>query len=522
MMLSSRFGTAALAALIISAFTVTEFSTLNSVTAFHTAALVQSHFGVRNTCSITPHTTLYSSTSDEETKISVKASELTADMSDEERSVIDVFRKCGPSVSYVTSVMNRPAMTSTRDRRRGMYRSEGNAKEDEKKRRDKAEKPSGTPLGSGSGFIVESDGYLVTNYHVIQRAYQMNDNVKQYNKQVDDLISNSTKRLGPFADNPFVSSLTNRTSERLKLPEDVDGKDRASVYVRVNSSTKYKECRIVDVRPELDLAVLKIISAADDASISDDEAYAPIQYGSSSNLLVGQRLIAIGNPFGLDQTVTSGVVSALNREVQGVAGNTIRNCIQTDAAINPGNSGGPLLNSKGDLVGVNTMIISTSGSNAGIGFAIPGDKVRDATNEIITKDRVVTYQRKSPGWLGIEIAGEDLANILRSKMEKQKSSPQPSGANGSGAKVVEGVFVSAVKPDSPAKDVEMKSLVLTDEGTVIVGDRIVAVGGKVVNSKKDLEDDMRSRVEGEKVSITVEDADGNRRVLYVTLKRKPF
>jgi len=91
-----------------------------------------------------------------------------------------------------------------------------------------------------------------------------------------------------------------------------------------------------------------------------------------------------------------------------------------------------------------------------------------------------------------------------------------------GQRIIEGVFVSAVKPDSPAKDVDMKPLKLTEEGTVIVGDRIVAVGGKVVNTKEDLEEDMRSRVEGEQVSITVEDADGNRRVLYVKLMPKPY
>mmetsp|Transcript_67103 Transcript_67103/g.99329 ORF Transcript_67103/g.99329 Transcript_67103/m.99329 type:complete len:510 (-) Transcript_67103:106-1635(-) len=505
----SKLTTAALASVMISSATTSEFFRRSTVDAFQTTNSRVTTFVARppllsagRSPPFAQHTSIYStSSSDEDVTIAVKASELNPDLSDEERTVIDVFRKCGPSVAYVTSVMNRPAATSTRGRR-------GRDDEKSEKRNGKESKPSGASLGSGSGFIVESDGYLVTNYHVIQRAYQMNDNVKRYNKQVDELISNSTK---VFGGSKFMSSLTNRTTEKLKLPDTVNGKERASVYARVNSSTKYKECRIVDVRPDLDLAVLKIISATKDAdeefSNEGDETYTPVQYGSSSSLLVGQRLIAIGNPFGLDQTVTSGVVSALNREVTGVAGNIIRNCIQTDAAINPGNSGGPLLNSKGDLVGVNTMIITTSGSNAGIGFAIPGDKVREATKEIISKDRVVTYQRKAQGWLGAEIARNDLAAILRKKM---------------GQRIIEGVFVSAVKPDSPAKDVDMKPLKLTEEGTVIVGDRIVAVGGKVVNTKEDLEEDMRSRVEGEQVSITVEDADGNRRVLYVKLMPKPY
>ncbi|EED86812.1 serine protease, partial [Thalassiosira pseudonana CCMP1335] len=184
--------------------------------------------------------------------------------------------------------------------------------------------------GSGSGFVVDADGYIVTNYHVIQRAYETNQMVINY------------------------------------------------------SNASYYACEIVDVVKELDIAVLRMQSPMNGSERMPLKA---LSYGSSSNLLVGQTLLAIGNPFGLDRTITSGLVSALGRTVTGVAGNPINNCIQTDASINPGNSGGPLLNLKGEVIGVNTMIISTSGSSAGIGFAVPGDNVKQKSNEIVDLDK---------------------------------------------------------------------------------------------------------------------------------------
>jgi len=455
-------------------------------------------------------------------QIAVKASDLEADLSDEERTVIGVFRQCGPSVAYVTSVSKSGgSATSTGRRRRGrtpLERRRGrkgteDGQEGEKERKDDGVLPNGVSLGSGSGFVVSDDGYIVTNYHVVQRAYQLTEGVKQVNKEIDDLVTNTTDYLfGPLSNNSFVESLANRTKTNLRFDEGANNEPRASVYVRINSSTKYRECRLVDVRPEIDLAVLKVVSLTNLTTTDGGEKFEPIPYGSSSSLLVGQRLIAIGNPFGLDQTVTSGVVSALNREMQGVGGNTIRGCIQTDAAINPGNSGGPLLDSKGRLVGVNTAIITTSGSNAGIGFAVPSDKVKSATDEIIAKDRMVTNpQRSAPGWLGADIANPDLSLALVKRIKKEKK-----GSEGIG------LFVSKVAEGSPAQKAGLQALTLTEKGNVVLGDRIVALGGKDISSRNDLEEDMKSRVEGEQVTLTLEDKDGERRVVYITLERKKF
>ena len=150
-----------------------------------------------------------------------------------------------------------------------------------------------------------------------------------------------------------------------------------------------------------DVAVLKI----DEGNNSSDTVFAAMKFGSSSDLLVGQSLIAIGNPFGLDNTVTTGVVSALNRELKtGDRIVPIRNCIETECAINPGNSGGPLLNLKGEVVGVNTAIVTMPGSNAGIGFAIPANQVQPAVTAIIRKDASTQNdQNKRKAYLGVSI-----------------------------------------------------------------------------------------------------------------------
>jgi len=157
--------------------------------------------------------------------------------------------------------------------------------------------------------------------------------VDRYNEQIDQLVGNVTKSFA-VDDNSLINQLANRTKDRLKVREGMpDDKPRSTVYVRINSSSMYRECRVVDVRPDLDLAVLKVVVATASSSDSSSngetaETFSPVQYGSSSKLLVGQKLIAIGNPFGLDQTVTSGVVSAMNREMTSIGGAKIQNCIQ--------------------------------------------------------------------------------------------------------------------------------------------------------------------------------------------------
>ena len=167
----------------------------------------------------------------------------------------------------------------------------------------------------------------------------------------------------------------------------LQGADKAKVTLSDQSTW---DAKLVGAAPEKDLAVLKIEAPR--------KTLRPIPVGSSYNLLVGQSAYAIGNPFGLDHTLTTGIISALGREIQSVSGTPIRDVIQTDAAINPGNSGGPLLNSSGQLIGVNTAIYSPSGASAGIGFSIPVDVVSWVVPELIEHGHLM---RPS---LGIEIA----------------------------------------------------------------------------------------------------------------------
>ena len=221
---------------------------------------------------------------------------------------------------------------------------------------------------------------------------------------------------------------------------------------------------------------------------------------------VGQRVVAIGNPFLLDQSVSAGVVSSLNREMQSIGGAKIQNCIQTDAAINPGNSGGPLLNSKGQLIGINTAIITTSGSSAGIGFAIPSDKVKGVIEDIISNDRIANNPgRAAPGWLGADLASPALAATLT-----QKYFPDVDAKDA-------GVFISQVQEGSPAALAGLTPLTMNSSGSVIVGDRIKAIGGRDVVSRDDLKEDMKKRIVGEEVALTLVDGAGQGRVVYVKL-----
>ena len=224
--------------------------------------------------------------------------------------------------------------------------------------------------------------------------------------------------------------------------------------------------------------------------------------------------MAIGNPFGLSQTVTTGVVSALDRSVKGIAGNDIRGCIQTDASINPGNSGGPLLNSNGEVVGVNTMIISTSGSSAGIGFAVPVDGFWSQVMDLIEDDRIDQRLKNSKGkdgirkrgWLGLKI-------VLDSNLETALN-------RRIGDDNIEGVYVMSVDDSSPAREAGVVPLNMID-GSVEIGDRIVAVNGQLIADSKDLKREIKDRIVGEKITMTVVDSKGEKRVVYITMKEKP-
>lgn len=180
------------------------------------------------------------------------------------------------------------------------------------------------------------------------------------------------------------------------------------IKVTLEGSATPFDAEVVGAEPDKDLAVLRVLAPK--------SLLTPIQLSrSSSDLMVGQKVLAIGNPFGLDHTLTTGIVSALGREVSGASGRPLKGCVQTDAAINPGNSGGPLLDSQGSLIGVNTAILSASGASAGIGFAIPVDTVRRVVTQLIRYGRV---QRPS---LGVQVADDQIMrNIERQINAKLK------------------------------------------------------------------------------------------------------
>lgn len=240
------------------------------------------------------------------------------------------------------------------------------------------------------------------------------------------------------------------------------------------------EARLVGGAPEKDLAVLKIDAPAD--------RLRPLPVGRSDDLRVGQKVFAIGNPFGFDQSLTTGVISALGREIESLTGVPIRDVIQTDAAINPGNSGGPLLDSAGRLIGVNTAIYSPSGAYAGIGFAIPAHAVQWVVPDLIRYGRI---QRPT---LGVELATDSQVRRLG----------------------IEGALVLQVVPGSGAEKAGLEGIRRGLLGRVELGDVIVSVDGQRVGSGADLVLALEERKAGEKVKVEVE-RDGRRREVEVTL-----
>jgi S1-C subfamily serine protease len=266
------------------------------------------------------------------------------------------------------------------------------------------------PKGTGSGFVWDQDGHVVTNYHVIQ------------------------------------------------------GADAARVTLADQSSWS---ARLVGAYPDKNLAVLVIDTPR--------EQLHPIPVGTSHDLQVGQKAFAIGNPFGLDHTLTTGVVSAVGREIESVTHRTIKDAIQTDAAINPGNSGGPLLDSAGRLIGVNTAIYSPSGAYAGIGFAIPVDEVNRVVPKLIREGKV------NRPWLGVQPAPDQLARRLGLK----------------------GVLVFDVEPGGPAAEAGLRPTRRDESNHIQLGDVIVAVDDQPVRSANDLFDVLEQHHVGDTVQVTV-------------------
>ncbi len=273
---------------------------------------------------------------------------------------------------------------------------------------------SEVPAGSGSGFVWDDAGHVVTNFHV------------------------------------------------------VDGAQALTVTLQ---NQKTYDARLVGVEPRKDIAVLHI--DAPRASL------VPIKVAPAHEPLdVGQKTIAIGNPFGLDHTLTTGVISALGRQVQGAGGVTIRDMIQTDAAINPGNSGGPLLDSAGRLIGMNTMIYSRSGASAGIGFAVPGATIARIVPQIIKSGRAQTVG------MGVSIDPQR-------RVERQFG--------------IRGVAVLGVADGGPAARAGMRGPVRTPDGVEL--DVIVSIDDQPVTDYDDLYNLLDPRHPGDRVRVKVARGD---------------
>lgn len=218
---------------------------------------------------------------------------------------------------------------------------------------------------------------------------------------------------------------------------------------------------VIGLAPEKDLAVLRIKNPPDNL--------VTLPIGDSSELIVGRKVLAIGNPFGLDTTLTTGIVSALGREIQAPDSRRIRGVIQTDAAINPGNSGGPLLNSLGQLVGVNTAIYSPSGASAGIGFAIPVNTVKEVVPQLISYGRILRPI------IGVELAGDRW--IRRYK--------------------IEGVPVVHVYPGLPAAEAGLMGAYRGPRGELLLGDVITELNGHTILSNSDYFDALEKLLPGD-------------------------
>jgi S1-C subfamily serine protease len=307
---------------------------------------------------------------------------IPSDLLESERNTIEVFRAAGSSVVFVTnSALRRDffQMNVTK-----------------------------VPRGTGSGFLWDRQGHVVTNFHVVEGG------------------------------NSFAVTLADGTT---------------------------RDARLIGAEPRKDLAVLRFDP--------DGLELQPISIGRSDPLIVGQKLLAIGNPFGLDRTLTTGIISALGREISAPGGFVIENVIQTDASINPGNSGGPLLDSAGRLVGVNTAIYSLSGGSSGIGFAIPVDTVSRIVPQLIQFGRV-----KRAG-LGVTVLPDHIVRRWG----------------------VEGVVVREVLPGSGASRAGLRSIQLDRQGTVLSRDLIVGIGDQPVHSFADLANALDPYAPGDEILV---------------------
>ncbi len=309
---------------------------------------------------------------------------LPAGLLDNERNTIDIFRRVSNSVVYITN----------RQLRRDPF----------------SMNVSEIPAGTGSGFIWDKQGHVVTNFHVVQNG------------------------------NSFTVTL----ADGMTYP-----------------------AALIGTEPTKDLAVLLIDVSADSLTAVD--------LGDSGNLMVGQKVLALGNPFGLDQTLTTGVISALGREIRSVAGTLIEGMIQTDASINPGNSGGTLIDSSGRLIGVNTAILSPSGTSAGVGFAVPVNTVKRIVPQLIR------YGKVKHAGLAISVIPDALARRWG----------------------VKGVIVRSVAAETEAAKAGLQPIRVDQWGRVRSFDDITAIDGKPINNFDDLFAALDTHQPGDKVTLTV-------------------
>jgi S1-C subfamily serine protease len=320
------------------------------------------------------------------------------DLAADEKAQIQIFERVSPSVVNVTNIAVR------RDRWSW----------------DVAQIPQGT----GTGFVWDAHGHIVTNFHVIERANQVQVTL-------------------------------------------IDGTELPA--------------KLVGVFPDKDIAVLRVEAAP-------NRPLQPIPLGTSGDLKVGQTTYAIGNPFGLDHTMTSGLVSALGREMAAANGRIIDGVIQTDAAINPGNSGGPLLDSAGRLIGMTTAILSQTGAYAGIGFAVPADTVARVVQQLIEHGRVLRPT------MGVQLAPDHLARQAG----------------------LEGVLVMEVVPGSGAHKAGLRPTVRTGR-QVRLGDVIVTINGKAVRRVDDLLNTLEQHRPGDTLTLGLQ-RDGAATEVQVTLQ----
>ncbi len=320
------------------------------------------------------------------------------DLGMEERATMEVFEKVSPSVVYITNKrLQRDFFSLT---------------------------VTEIPQGTGSGFLWDNHGHIVTNFHVIYKAHE--------------------------------------------------------IEVRLQNGNSY-DADIVGADPDHDLAVLRINAL--------NLNIPPVMIGNSKDLRVGQKVLAIGNPFGLDSTLTTGIISALGRSIQSMTNRYIHDVIQTDAAINPGNSGGPLLDSFGRLIGVNTAIISPSGSYAGVGFAVPVDTVNRIATKLINLGKV-----ERPG-LGISLVPDHIMSRWG----------------------IEGVAILQVHKGSSAESAGLREIRRLLDGRIELGDVIIECDGSQVKKSSDLIRILDKHEVGDKVELIIF-REGREKKILVTLQ----